>query len=69
MFYESDRIVRKQQRFTDMKARELISDLESKGLKNGEVTAALELLLKDNNNSEFRVDIINRAISVSNSKG
>ena len=64
MFYESERIIRKQRRFIDMKAKELISNFESKGLKSGEVAAALELSLRDEGNTEFRIDIINRAISV-----
>lgn len=68
MFYESERIIRKQRRFIDMKARELISDFESKGLKNGEVKAALELSLRDESNTEFRVDVINRAILILTAK-
>lgn len=68
MFYENDRIVRKQKRFVNTKACEMISDLESKGLKSEEVIAALELLLEDETNTEFRTDIINRALAILNAK-
>ena len=68
MFYESDRIVRKQRRFVNTKANELISSFESKGLKGEEVKAALELSLRDDCNTEFCLDVIKRAILVISAK-
>lgn len=62
MFYENDRIVRKQVRYINSRATDMIDDFEKKKLESEEIIAALELLLEDENNSEFRVDIINRAL-------
>lgn len=64
MFYENDRIVRKQRRYVNSKACDMIDDFEKKDLESDEIIAALELLSENKENSEFDVDVINRALII-----
>lgn len=61
MFYESERIVRKQLKYTKLKAYDVIRDLESKGLSDKEIISCINLLIK-NGPSEFQVDVLNLAL-------
>ena len=69
MFYENDRIVRKQRRYLNDKANEMLSNFRSKKLKSSEIIAALELLLDETGNTETHVDIVNRAINIMKNSG
>lgn len=60
MFYESERIIRKNEKHKKTKAYDLISDLKKKGLSNEEMIEAIKILLNDNNN-EFQDDVFNKA--------
>lgn len=64
MFYESERIVRKQFIFINAKATEMVDKFKSRGLSSDETIAALELLLEDKSATETHIDIVNRAIAV-----
>lgn len=64
MFYENDRIVRKQQRFLNQKATEMIDNFKKQGLNNDEIIAALELLLADKDSSELHQDTVKRALAI-----
>lgn len=66
MFYEDQRIVRKQARFIRSKALEMIDNFKSKKLDDVEIIAALELLLQDKDNNELHQDIVKKAISILN---
>lgn len=68
MFYENERIVRKQMKVVNSKAYEIIHDLEAKGLDNKEIIACVKLLLAKEDNSEFQVDILKQALKTVNSK-
>ena len=63
MFYESERIIRKNEKHKKTKAYDLISDLKKKGLSNEEMIEAVKILLSDNNN-EFQDDVLNKAKSI-----
>jgi hypothetical protein len=60
MFYETERIVRKQQKYVKIKAYSTISRLENKGLSVSEMTNAIDILLTDEN-TEFQQDILKLA--------
>lgn len=64
MFYENDRIVRKQQRFLNHKATEMIDNFKKQELNNDEIIAALELLLGDKDSSELYRDTVERALAI-----
>jgi len=64
MFYENERIIRKQMKFINQKATEMIDNFKSKDLNPDEITAALELLLEDPKGSETHSEIVNRAIVI-----
>ena len=64
MFYENDRIVRKQMRFIDTKAREMLDNFRSKDMSDEEIIGALELLEADENSSSFHRDIVKRALTI-----
>ena len=64
MFYESERIVRKQRRFLSIRAKEMIDNFKSRGLKDGEIKAALELLLEDKEGSEWHKDTVKVALAI-----
>lgn len=67
MFYESERIIRKQAKVVNTKAYEIIHDLEAKGLSNQEIISCVSLLLKEDN-SEFQRDILEHALKTLNLK-
>jgi hypothetical protein len=60
MFYDSERMLRKQLKYVKLKAYETIFALEAKGLEADEVLASIEMLLKSDN-SEFQIDILELA--------
>lgn len=64
MFYESERIVRKQRLFINQKANEMLSKFKAQKLDPAEISAALELLLEDPEGSETHVEIVERALIV-----
>ena len=64
MFYENERIIRKQMKFINQKATEMIDNFKSKDLNPDEITAALELLLEDPKGSETHREIVNRTIVI-----
>lgn len=64
MFYENDRIVRKQQRFLNQKANEMIDNFRKQKLSDEEIIAALELLLADKNSSELHRDTVEKALAI-----
>ena len=49
MFYETERIIRKNQKYEKSRAYATISKLENKGLSKAEMLEAIEILLKDDN--------------------
>lgn len=61
MFFENDRIARKQNSYMNSRAYDLIDSFEKENLNIDEIKAALELLHLDKSNTEFYTDIINRA--------
>jgi len=69
MFFENDRIARKQKSYINSRACDLIGTFEKENLNIGEIKAALELLHLDKTHTEFYVDIINRALEILKSKG
>lgn len=64
MFYENERIVRKQIRYINSKAKEMIDNFRSKGMNDEEIVAALELLLGDKEGSELHRDTVKRALTI-----
>lgn len=63
MFYETERIIRKQQKYIKSKAYATINRLENKGLDDSEISACLDVMLEDDNN-ETQVDILNLAKTI-----
>jgi len=62
-FYDTDRIVRKQQKYEKLKAYGIINKLEKGNLSNEDMVKAVDILLKDEN-TEFQQDILNRAKAI-----
>lgn len=60
MFYDAERIVRKQKRYEKLEAYGVISTLETKGFSVSEMIDAVDILLTDDNN-ETRQAILERA--------
>lgn len=67
MFYENQRIVRKQQVYVKSRAYQKISHLERKGLSDDEIIGCLNVLLAQDNN-ETQVDILNLAHKIVTSR-
>ena len=67
MFYESERIISKNNRYVNLRAYTIIQELEKKKLTLEEQIASIEILLEDEKN-EFQVDVLNRAKKILNSK-
>lgn len=65
MFYENERIIRKQAKVINLKAYEIIQDLETKGLNNQEIISCINLLLKEDS-TEFQKDILEHALKTLN---
>ncbi len=68
MFYEDERIRRKNRMHLQQKANEMIEAFKSKGFKPDEIVAAIEMFLAIETNSEFKVDVAKQAIATLNSK-
>ena len=68
MFFENDRIVRKQRNYIKSRAYDLLNSFKKENLSKDEIVAALELLHLDKSNTEFYVDIINKAQSIIKNK-
>lgn len=66
-FYDTERIVRKQQKHEKTRAYATISKLENKGLSVSEMIDALDILLKDDN-TEFQQAVLDRAKSILESR-
>ena len=60
MFYDTERILRKQEKYVKLKAYSTIKKLECKGLSVDEMINALEILLTDDN-TEFQESVLERA--------
>jgi len=60
MFYDSARIIEKQQKYEKIRAYEMIESLEKTGLSSEYVLCALELMSK-RSNSEFQLSVISKA--------
>ena len=60
MFYESERIIYKNNKYEKLKAYGIISDLKNKGLSVNEQIEAINILLNSRNN-EFQTSVLERA--------
>ena len=60
MFYENERIIRKNQKYEKIKTYAIISDLEGKGMPAEEMIEVIDILIS-NDNSEFQTDVLKRA--------
>lgn len=67
MFYETERIIRKQQRYVRSKAYETLRSLEIKKLDSREIVACIDVML-GGDNTEIQVDILNLARKIATSK-
>ena len=63
MFYDTQRIIRKNQKYEISKAYDTISKLENKGLSVPEMLEAIDILLKDKN-TESQQSILERANNI-----
>lgn len=63
MFYESERIIRKNEKYEKTKAYSIVSDLKNKGLSNEEMIEATRILLNGNKN-ESQSAILNKVLSI-----
>lgn len=61
MFYDTERIVRKQEKYEKSKAYEVISTLKHKGLSTKETLACIEVMSFLDNNNESQQAILNLA--------
>ena len=57
-FYESERIIRKQERYEKSKAYDIIGTLKCKDLSMPEVLACIEVMSKNVENSESQVSVL-----------
>ena len=69
MFYETERIVRKQQAFVKSKAYGIIDDFKKAGLSKDEILACIELTLLNEQENEAYVEFILMAKTIINSEG
>ena len=60
MFYESERIVRKQQKYEKTRAYAIVNDLQRKGLSHQEMIEAVNILLMSEN-TECQQAILEKA--------
>lgn len=67
MFFENQRIVNKQLKYTKLRAYEIIQDLESKGLGEPEIMSCINLLMKGEI-SEFQQDVLEFALKTVTSR-
>lgn len=61
--YDTERIIRKQQKYVKLKAYQAIADLNKKGLSGVKAIDALDILL-DSDNSEFQQEVLAKAKSI-----
>lgn len=60
MFYETERIINKQNKYVKRKANDVINSFDDKDLSTKEVLACIDVMLTEDNN-ETKVDILNLA--------
>jgi hypothetical protein len=60
MFYETERIINKQNKYIKRKANDVINSFDGKDLSTKEVLACIDVMLTEDNN-ETKVDILNLA--------
>jgi hypothetical protein len=63
MFYDSARIIDKQEKYEKIRAYEMIESLEKTGLSSDYVFCALELMSR-RSNSEFQSSVISKAKAI-----
>lgn len=63
MFYDTERIVRKQLKYEKIKAYDIIQEMRAKSMSVSEMIDALEILLNDEN-TEFKESVLKRAKSL-----
>jgi hypothetical protein len=61
MFYDTERIVRKQEKYEKSKAYDVISALKHKGLNTKETLACIEVMSFLDSNNESQIAILNLA--------
>jgi ribosomal protein S24E len=67
MFYETERIINKQNKYIKRKALDVVNSFMSKTLTQDEIVACIDVMLGEDN-TETRVDVLNlaRKIVISN---
>lgn len=60
MFYETERIINKQNKYVKRKANDVIISFDGKDLSTKEILACIDVMLTEDNN-ETKVDILNLA--------
>lgn len=63
MFYETERVIHKQQKYVKRQALDVVSSFANKALTFDEVVACIDVMLKEDNN-ETRVDVLNLARNI-----
>lgn len=63
MFYETERIIEKQQRYIRRKAIDVVNSFDKESLTPDEVVACIDVMLEEDNN-ETRADILNKARNI-----
>jgi len=58
MFYETERIVRKQQAYVKSRAYEILNDFKKAGLSNNDILACIELTLINKPEDEAYVEFL-----------
>ena len=68
MFYETERVIRKQAMYMGRKAGDVVRSFDNKEMTTDEVIACIDIMLSEDNNTETRVDVLNlaRKIVISN---
>ena len=61
--YDTERIIRKQNKYVKSRAYIIINSLESKKLNNDEILACIQVMLTEDN-SEIQIDILNLASKI-----
>ena len=61
MFYETERIVRKQEKYVKSKAYDIIEDFKRRGLSDEESLACVELSIKNTNAEDISSDFLSMA--------
>lgn len=68
MFYETERIIRKQVVYMKRKADDIVRSFNNKVMSSDEIVACIDIMLTDDENTETRVDVLKiaRKIIISN---